>query len=132
MPKPTEFISHLLDLLAPLGDVTARSMFGGWGFYHGGKMFALVAADTFYVKVDDVSRDEFVAQRLVPFSYESKNGRREIMSYYTVPADAMDSSALLCEWAGKGIGAAERAAGKKQRVKRPSARAYKPRGSSSR
>ena len=110
MPKPTEFIVHLLDLLAPLGEVNVRSMFGGWGFYHDGKMFALVAADIFYVKVDDVIRDEFVAQRLVPFSYESKNARREIMSYYTVPADAMDSSALLCVWAEKGIAAAARAA----------------------
>ncbi len=132
MPKPTEFIAHLLDLLAPLGDVTARSMFGGWGFYHGGKMFTLVAADTFYVKVDDATRAEFVDQRLIPFSYESKNGRREIMSYYTVPADAMDSSALLCEWAEMGIAAARRGVGKKRRIKRPSARACKPPGSSSR
>ena len=132
MPEPTEFIVHLLDLPAPLGDVTARSMFGGWGFYHSRKMFALVAGDTFYVKVDDASRDEFVAQRLVPFSYKGKNGRREIMSYYTVSADAMDSSALLCEWAGKGAGAAARAPGRKRRVTRPSARAYKPPGRSSR
>jgi DNA transformation protein len=132
MPKLTEFVAHLLDLLGPLGEVNARSMFGGWGFYHGEKMFGLVADDTFYVKVDDNMRDEFVAQRLVPFSYESKIGRREIMSYYTVPADAMDSSALLCEWAAKGIEAAARAATKKRRVKRPSTRAYKLRGSSSR
>ena len=132
MPKPTEFISHLLDLLAPLGDVSVRSMFGGWGFYLRGKMFALVASDTFYVKVDDVIRAGFVEQRLIPFSYESRNGRREVMSYYTVPTDAMNSSALLCEWADKGIAAAARAAEKTQRVKRPSARAYKPPGSSSR
>lgn len=113
MPKPTEFIAHLLDLLAPIGDVSARAMFGGWGFYHSGKMFALVAADTFYVKVDDVIRAEFVGRRLIRFSYEGKNGRREIMSYYTVPADAMDSSALLCEWACKGIEAATRATKKR-------------------
>jgi DNA transformation protein len=107
-------------------------MFGGWGFYLRGKMFALVASDTFYVKVDDLIRDGFVEQRLIPFSYDSRNGRREVMSYYTVPTDAMDSSALLCEWADKGIAAAARAAEKTQRVKRPSVRAYKPPGSSSR
>ena len=132
MPKHSELVAHLLDLLAPLGEVSARSMFGGWGFYHDGRMFALMADDIFYVKVDDTSRAEFISQKLVPFSYESKNGRREVMSYYTVPTDAMDSSALLCEWAEKGVVAAARAAGKKRRVTRPSARAYKPRGSSSR
>jgi len=46
MPKPNEFVSHLLDLLRPLGDVRARVMFGGWGFYHAEKMFALVAFET--------------------------------------------------------------------------------------
>ena len=59
MPKPNEFVSHLLDLLRPLGDVRARAMFGGWGFYHAEKMFALVAFETFFVKADEASRTEF-------------------------------------------------------------------------
>jgi DNA transformation protein and related proteins len=113
MAGSSEFVSHLLDLLAPIGGVTARRMFGGWGFYHGGKMFALVAFDTFYVKVDDVSQADFVALGLKPFVYETGGGKRSVMAYHTVPADALDSSTMLCEWAEKGIAAAERAASKK-------------------
>jgi DNA transformation protein and related proteins len=112
MPKASEFVAHLLDLLTPLGGVTARSMFGGWGFYREGRMFALVAFETFHVKVDDVSRPEFEALGLLPFTYEAGGGKRAIMAYFTVPADALDSPDLLCEWAGKGIDAACRAATK--------------------
>jgi DNA transformation protein and related proteins len=110
MPKPTEFLTHLLDLLSPLGNVRAKSMFGGWGIYHDSRMFALVAYETFYVKVDDLNRPDFLAANLAPFSYETKNGRREVMSYHTVPAEALDSSPLLCDWARKGLEAATRAA----------------------
>ncbi len=110
MARSSEFLEHLLDLLQPLGDVTARSMFGGWGIYHGGKMFALVAFETFYVKVDEHNRPEFETLGLGPFTYESSGGKRAVMAYYTVPTEALDSSPLLCQWAEKGIAAAQRAA----------------------
>ena len=116
MAKTSEFVAHLLDLLQPLSGVSARGMFGGWGIYHGGKMFALVAFDTFYVKVDDASRSEFESLGLKAFEYERGEGKRASMDYYTVPADALDSAPLLCEWSEKGIAAARRAAlGKKSR-----------------
>ena len=118
MPPPTEFVSHLLDLLSPLRGVTARAMFGGWGFYHGGKMFGLVADDTFYVKVDDVSRAEFERAGLGPFVYGTKSGQRTAMSYHTIPAAAFDSPELFCEWAQKGIAASQRAAAAPKRRRR--------------
>ena len=117
MPKPTGFVDHLLDLLKPLGDIRARAMFGGWGIYHAGKMFALVAFETFYVKADDITRMEFESHGLQPFVYEAGEGKRTVISYYTVPADALESSALLCEWARKGVEAAARAAAQKRKPK---------------
>jgi hypothetical protein len=36
MPKRCEFVDFLLGKLAPLGDVSAKSMFGGWGIYSDG------------------------------------------------------------------------------------------------
>jgi DNA transformation protein len=110
MAKRSEFVAHLLDLLAPLGGVTARSMFGGWGFSRNDRMFALVAHETFYVKVDDSNRADFTNLGLEPFAYETRSGKREVMSYYTVPAEALDSSPLLCEWATRGIEASLRTA----------------------
>lgn len=118
MARNSEFVNHLLDLLSPLGGVTARAMFGGWGIYRDGRMFALVAYDTFYVKVDDTSRAEFTARALPPFTFETKDGTKSVMSYHTVPDDALDSPELLCEWARKGVDAAARAAAAKKPLRR--------------
>jgi DNA transformation protein len=104
---PSEFIAHILDLLAPLGEVKARAMFGGHGVYLDGKMFALIADDTFYVKVDDVSRPEFESHGLAPFSYDAR-GKVHTLSYYEPPAAALDDSAELCAWARHGLDAARR------------------------
>lgn len=114
MARRSEFITYLLEQLAPLGDVRARAMFGGFGIYCGDRMFALVADDAFYIKVDEVNRAEFEARGLLPFQYEVR-GERKQMNYWQPPAEAMDDREMLCEWARKGCEAADRAAMKKSR-----------------
>ena len=109
-----EFIAYLLEQLAPLGDVRARSMFGGFGIYRGDRMFALVADDTLYIKADAVNRADFESRGLEPFRYEMR-GEWKQMSYWQPPAEAMDDREVLCEWARKGCEAADRAAIKKNR-----------------
>ncbi|MEO7318773.1 MAG: TfoX/Sxy family protein [Chthoniobacteraceae bacterium] len=114
MARLSEFITYLLEQLAPLGEVRARAMFGGFGIYRGDRMFALVAEDALYIKVDEVNRAEFEARGLLPFRYETK-GKTNTMSYWQPPAEAMDDREMLCEWARKGVEAADRAAKKKTR-----------------
>jgi len=104
---PSEFVAHILDLLAPLGEVKARAMFGGHGIYLDGKMFALVARDAFYIKVDDANRAAFESRGLAPFQYDVR-GKVHTMSYYQPPAAALDDSDQLCEWARHGLAAARR------------------------
>lgn len=111
MPRRSEFVDYLVESLAPLGDVTARAMFGGWGFYLSGRMFALVAFDTFYIKADAENRADFESLGLAPFRYEA-GGRESVMSYFQPPSAALDDRGLLCEWASKGAAAAARAARK--------------------
>ena len=88
-------------------------MFGGWGLYHDGLMFALVAEDQVYLKVDAKSEPEFIEAGLEPFLYE-KNGKQMEMPYYQPPAGAEDDETVLCDWARKGVDAAKRAAKKKR------------------
>lgn len=108
--KKPEFVEHLLDLLTPLGEINARSMFGGWGFYRGGRMFALVAFETFFIKADDENRAVFTDRSLAPFRYEMRPGKWNEMSYYQPPPEALESPAELCRWARLGLEAAQRAA----------------------
>ena len=115
-----EFVTHLLDLMEPLGPVSARRMFGGYGIYLDRMMFALVADDSLYLKVDDDSRGEFEAAGLEPFRY-TKKGKSYQMSYHAAPEDALEDAELLRDWARKAVDAAMRAA----RSERPSKRATK-------
>ncbi len=107
--KANEFVTHVLDLLEPLGPVSAIHMFGGYGIYLHRLMFALVASDTLYLKVDDESRGEFEAAGLEPFRY-TKKGKTYQMSYHEAPEDALEDAELLRDWARKAVDAAMRTA----------------------
>ena len=117
----SELVAHCLELLAPLGTVRARSMFGGHGLYCDDLFFALIAGDRLYLKVDAQSQPAFAAAGCEPFVYDNK-GKRMTMSYWTVPTDAMESAALMQPWARQALAAALRA-----RAAKPSAAPRKPR-----
>ncbi len=88
-------------------------MFGGWGIYKDAVMFALIAYDTLYLKVDDQNRPAFEAQGLQPFTYAGK-GRPIQMSYYEAPSEGFDDPEILCDWARAAFAAALRAKPKRK------------------
>ena len=53
MRGPDKLSTYLLELLAPLGPVSARRMFGGVGLFHNGTMFGLIARDELFFKVGE-------------------------------------------------------------------------------
>ena len=123
-PVPAGIVDHCLELLAPLGAVRALRMFGGHGLYVDELFVAIVAFDRLYLKVDDQTRPRFEAAGCEPFVYEkppkpasgeqrpsagSGRGSAVTMSYWTVPAEAMESPALMQPWARQAIAAALRA-----------------------
>lgn len=101
-----EFRDHVLDLLAPLGQVEARRMFGGVGFFRHGLMFALIARDELYFKVDAESRPDFEAAGSGPFSYLRGGVERALGSYWRVPDEAMDDPEECLHWARRAVEAA--------------------------
>ena len=52
MTAKSEFIQYVLELLQPLGGVTAKAMFGGSGVYRRWVMVALIANETLYLKAN--------------------------------------------------------------------------------
>jgi hypothetical protein len=40
MPKRSEFVEHVVELMRGLGAVQAKPMFGAWGLFHEGLCFA--------------------------------------------------------------------------------------------
>lgn len=114
------FIELCVELLQPLGPVRPRRMFGGHGIYVDGLFMALVIQNQLYLKTDDVSRERFVAAGCQPFSYTTRAGERQVISYYRPPEDALESPPLMLPWARLALEAALRAANAK--VKKPAAK----------
>ena len=114
MAKRSEFSDYVADLLAPLGPVQVRGMFGGFGIFLDGLMFGLLADDTLYLKVDDANRAEFEAAGCEPFVYTMK-GKAIEMSYRRAPEDAVENWETIQTWAESGLGAARRALPKKNK-----------------
>ncbi len=115
MTKRSEFVEHVVESLRAFGPVEARSMFGGWGLYHEGLFFALVADDVLYLKADDQNRAEFDARGLDPWVFEPKRGQRIVTQYRQAPEEGFESAEVMAKWARSGYGAALRAAAKKAR-----------------
>ena len=60
MAQQSEFVSRVLEILTPLGEIRAKPMFGGHGLFLDGAMFALITrADELYLKADDENRPAF-------------------------------------------------------------------------
>lgn len=93
----SEFVEHVIEMMAPWAVVRARRMFGGYGLYREATMFALVTDETLYLKADELNRDRFIAARSSPFVYEG-GGRRIEMSYWRAPDECLDEPAQMAEW----------------------------------
>ena len=116
-----DFTEYAVELLSAAGRVAARRMFGGYGLYCDGVVFALIADDVLYLKADAVNRAELERAGSEPFSYEAK-GRRTIMSYWRAPDEAMESRELMAPWARNALAAALRTKAARPKAKARGAR----------
>jgi DNA transformation protein len=105
MKKRDEFVDYLLELMQPLGPVSAKAMFGGYGIYIDDLMFALVADGVLYLKTDAGNLPDFKQQHLAEFSYE-RNGRMINLSYREAPAEILETDEAMRLWCNKAIVAA--------------------------
>jgi DNA transformation protein len=106
-----DFADFCLELLAPLGAVRAQRMFGGHGLYLDELFFGLIAAGRLYLKTDTATRAQFAGAGCAPFVYAGK-GKPVTMSYWCVPAEALESPAKMQPWARLALrGGARRKAG---------------------
>lgn len=117
----SEFIDYLHEVFEHFGPVQARRMFGGYGIYHDGVMFGLVADDTLYLKADQTTAAQFKSRGLGQFEYD-KAGKTIKMSYYLAPEEIMDSPEDAAVWARRAYAAALRSKSPARGTRRKSAR----------
>lgn len=112
MKHDSALSDHVFDLLAPLGGVIRRYMFGGWGFYKDGLFFALIADGVLYFKTGPCNVQDFLDAGLAQWAYPTDKGPMK-MSYHAAPEAALENPRLMLLWARKGLAAATEAKAKK-------------------
>jgi DNA transformation protein len=109
MSNTPEFVAHALDLLAPLGLVEARRMFGGHGLYARGVMFGLLDDEELFLRADDEARPTFAAAGCRRWSYPTRQGPMP-GDYWRPPDEAHEDAEAMRPWAELGLAAALRKA----------------------
>ena len=102
-----DYANYIVDKLSGLGDVTGRAMFGGYGIFHEGLMFALISDGVLYFKVDESNREMYEKAGSGKFQHG--------ISYWEVPTEVFEDTARLYEWANISITIAQAKAKKKRR-----------------
>ena len=114
----SQYSDHVLDCLQPFGDIRCRRMFGGYGFFREGLMFALLANEDLYMKAHDESAKIYQALGSEPFTF-MKHGKPVVMSYWKLPPDMLENLEALERYVEISCEAARAAATKKsKRAKR--------------
>jgi len=115
MANQKSYLEFLEEQLAPLGEITSRAMFGGHVLYCDGTVFALVASNALYLKVDDQNRVEFEGRGLNAFKPFDGPG---VMQYYEAPPEIFEDPAALQHWGAGSVAAGRRAKAKKKPARR--------------
>src|SRR3982750_229044 len=115
MPVSDGYLTYVLDQLRPVvPGVRARRMFGGIGLYAADLFFGIIDDDVLFLKVDEVTRRDYEARGMPPFSpYEGGVS----MNYSQLPEEILEERETLQLWAGRALDVARtarrtRAAGK--------------------
>ena len=104
------FAEFLSELLAPLGPVTMRRMFGKTGVFCDGLMLGMVADNSLYFRVDDGNRTAFAeAASFPPLNYRKK-GETIDLSFWRAPERLFDEPDEFLGWARAALNAARRVA----------------------
>ena len=107
-----EYLEFVLDWLAPLGEITNRPMMGGQLLYCDGVLFALLASNALYLKVDDATRPRFASLGLTAFQPFPDNPGT--MQYFQPPAEFFEDSDAMREWGRDAVSAGRRAKAKRK------------------
>jgi len=88
MSQKSEFKDYVEELLAPLGQIRCRAMFGGFGVYCNDYFVAIIVDGVLFMKTNQSTKQKFLDEGCKPFEYNGRDGRKVAMSYYELPSSA--------------------------------------------
>ncbi|MEL6452594.1 MAG: TfoX/Sxy family protein [Pseudomonadota bacterium] len=98
-------IAHAHDLLAGVGPLTTRRMFGGMAFYADGTIFAVLMRDgRLLLKGQGAMQDRFEALGMVRWTYARDGKPPTAMPYWHLPDSASDDADAVAALAREALG----------------------------
>lgn len=95
-----QYLTYVLDMLQPHGNIISKGLFGGHGIYYNGIIFAVIVENQLYFKVDDQTRPDFEEYGSKPFVYVGKT-KSVTMPYMTLPESILENRDELPLWIEK-------------------------------
>ena len=105
MSRRSEFAEFVTEQMSFFGGLRVRAMFGGYGVYRDDYIFAIIVDDRLYFKADPITRAEFEAKGLSPFTYVAR-GKSVTMQYFEAPPEIFEEPEVMRSWVQKAYGAA--------------------------
>lgn len=97
----TETAERLVDALGSLGDVTSKRMFGGYGIFGDGVMFALVdSSGVPHLRTDESTTTQFD---------DAGSAKHSRMPYWSIPDAVLNDDTSLLQWAKSALEVAQAA-----------------------
>jgi DNA transformation protein len=90
----------MYDVLDGIEGVTSKKMFGGFGLYLDGRIFAIIVSNgELYFKVDDALKEKFKKYDSHPFVYTGHKTKGAVeMPYWLLPEEIMEDKDTLYDW----------------------------------
>lgn len=121
MAVSKSFEAFAAELLAGLGPIRIKRMFGGAAAYCQDRIFALLDDEAIWIKVDADNEATFIDEGCPRFTYPLKDGQRMEMAYRRLPDAALDDPDEAVRWARLGVEAAMRKPDKPAKKKKSTA-----------
>ena len=97
--RDNNFLQYvMIDLMSEIAGISSKAMFGGFGLYKDGVIFAIVADDRLFFKADDSNRAKYEAAGSSPLTYDTSKKKDIALSYWEVPAEIQEDREALTRW----------------------------------
>lgn len=99
MSKDSTFHDYVVhDLLGDVSGISSKAMFGGYGVYRDGKIFAIIVDGELYLKGREETKEFFESHNSRQFTYNKKDGKTYKMNYWFVPEEVYENRDMLGGW----------------------------------
>ncbi|MFV0320873.1 MAG: TfoX/Sxy family protein [Alphaproteobacteria bacterium] len=105
---PNEFNDFIEEMLQDWYPIHIKRMFGSFGVFRDGRMFAIIDDDMLYFKANENTKHIFENINCPQFTYMKKDNKKTNLNYFKAPDECYDSTDVMEYYANIAWQAAEK------------------------